>query len=122
MSKVIGECEGTEAVRSIGEEERGEGSKVTRDPRMPEVVKGGRHWAARGESGPKGVAEEGRDETGIAIIVPFWRNGASRRSQLKDLDFSIELETARELWRTMKSWMSKGVTGIMGGFVRVRSP
>ena len=64
------------------------------------------------------MAEEGRDGTGIAIIVPFWRNGSSRRSQLKDINFSIELEAARELWRIMKSWMSKGVTGIMGGSVR----
>ena len=55
-------------------------------------------------------------------MVPFWRNGASQRSQLKDINFSIELETVRELWRTMKSWMSMGVTGIMGGSVRARSP
>jgi hypothetical protein len=78
VSKGIGECERTEAVRSIGGEKGGEGPKVTRGLRMTEVVIGGRHWAARGESGPKGVAEEGRDGTGIAIIVPFWRNGASR--------------------------------------------
>ena len=89
---------------------------------MTEVVIRGRDWAARGESGPIGVAEEGSDGTGIALIVPFLRNGASGRSQLKDINLSIELEAARELWRTMKSWMSKGVTGIMGGSVRARSP
>ena len=89
---------------------------------MTEVVIGGRDWAARGESGPIGVAEEGRDGTGIAIIVPFWRNGASRKSKQKDINLSGELEAARELWRTMRSWMSKGVTGIMGGSERARSP
>ena len=85
---------------------------------MTEVVIGGRHWAAREESGSKGVAEEGRDGTGIAIIVPFWRNGASQRSQLKDIILSIKLEAARQLWRTMKSWMSKGVTGRDNGRLR----
>ena len=90
----IGEGERTEAVRSMGGEEGGEGPKVTRGLRMTEVVIGGKDWAARGESGPIGVAEEGRDGTGIALIVPFWRNGASRRSQQKDIHLSGELETA----------------------------
>jgi hypothetical protein len=123
VSKGIEECERTEAVRSIGGEEGGKGPKVTRGLQVTEVVIRGRDCATRGESGPIGVAEEGRDgTTGIALIVPFWRNGASRRSQLKDINLSIELEAARELWRTMKSWMSKEVTGIMGGSVRARSP
>ena len=70
---------------------------------MMEVVIRGRDWAARGELGPIGVAEEGRDGTGIALIVPFWKNGASRRSQQKDINLAGELEAARELWRTMRS-------------------
>ena len=45
---------------------------------MMEVVIRGRDWAARGELGPIGVAEEGRDGTGIALIMPFWRNGATK--------------------------------------------
>ena len=101
VPKGIGECERVGAVRSMGGEEGGEGPKVTRGLRVTEVVIGRRDGAAREESGPIGVAEEGRGETGIALIVPFWRNGVSRRSQLKDLNSSIELETARELWRTM---------------------
>ena len=60
----------------------GEGPKVTRGLRMTEVViVKRRDGAARKESGPRGVAEEGCDRTGIALIVTFWRNGASRRSQ-----------------------------------------
>ena len=75
---------------------------------------------SEGESGPIGVAEEGCDGTGIALIVPFWRNGASRKSQRKDINLSGELEAARELWRTMRSWMPKGITRIMGGAVAVK--
>ena len=81
---------------------------------MTEVDIGRREGAAREESGPIGVSEEGRDWTCIALIVLFWR------SQQKDINLSGE--AARELWRTMKSWMSMGVTGIMGGSERARSP
>ena len=82
---------------------------------MTEVVIGRRDGAVREESGPIGVAEEGRDGTCIALIVLFWR------SQQKDINLSGE--AARELWRTMKSWMSMGVTGIIvGGSERARSP
>ena len=65
-------------------EEGGEGPKVTRGLRVTEVVIGGRDGTAREKPGPRGVAEEGCDGPGNALIVPFWRNGASRRSQLKD--------------------------------------
>ena len=81
-TKGIEECEWAKADRSMGREEEGEGPKVTRGLRMTEVViVKRRDGAAREESGPRGVAEEGRDGTGIALIVTFWRNGASRRSQ-----------------------------------------
>ena len=80
----------------MGREEEGEGPKITRGLRMTEVVMGRRDWAAREESGLRGVVAKGRDGTGIALIVPFSRNGASRRSQQKDISFSGEA-AAREL-------------------------
>ncbi len=84
--KGIGECERrAEAVRSMGEEEGGEGPKVTRGLRVTEVVIGRRDGTAREEPGPRGVAEEGVMD---ALIVPFWKNGASRRSQQQDINFS----------------------------------
>ena len=69
MSKGIGECEiRAEAVRSMGREEGGEGPKVTRGLRVTEVVIGRRDGTAREEPGPRGVAEEGCDGTGNALI------------------------------------------------------
>ena len=60
MSKGIGEFERrAEAVRSIGGEEGGEGPKVTRGLRVPEVVKG-RRDGGRGEA--ERAAAVGREE------------------------------------------------------------
>ena len=95
-TKGIEECEWAKAVRSMGREEEGEGPKVTRGLRMTEVVMGRRDWATREESRLRGVVAKRRDGTGIALIVPFSRNGASRRSQQKDISFSGEA-AAREL-------------------------
>ena len=75
VSKGIGACE---AVRSVGGKEGGEKPKVTRGLRMTEVVIERRDGAARKESGSRGVAKKERDGTGIALIVPFRKNGASR--------------------------------------------
>ena len=74
VSKGIGACERTEAVRSVG----GKEPKVNRGLRMTEVVIERRDGAARKESESRGVAKKERDGTGIALIVPFWKNGASR--------------------------------------------
>jgi hypothetical protein len=74
VSKGIGECERrAEAVRSMGEEDGGEGPKVTRGLRAMEVVIGRRDGTARKEPGSRGVAEEGCDGTGNALIVPLGR-------------------------------------------------
>ncbi len=60
VSKGIGECERrAEAVRSIGGEEGGEGPKVTRGLRVPEVVKG-RRDGGQGEA--ERAAAVGREE------------------------------------------------------------
>jgi len=102
VSKGMGECEGTEAVRSMGEEEGGEGPKVTRGLRTTEEVVGGMDWPAREELGIGRVAEEGSDAgQDMDLIVPFSRNGASRRSQQKVTNLAGEAGT--ELWRTMRS-------------------
>jgi hypothetical protein len=72
VSKGIGECEKrAEAVRSMGGEEGGEGPKVIRGLGVTEVVIGRRDWTAREEPGPRGVAEEGCEGTGNALIVPL---------------------------------------------------
>ena len=68
-------------------EEGGEGPKVTRGLQVTEVVIGRRDGSAREEPGPRGLAEEECDGMGNALIVPFWRNGASRRSQQKGHQF-----------------------------------
>ena len=78
VSRGIGACERTEAVRSVSGKEGGEKPKVTRGLRMTEVVIRRRDGAARKESESRGVAKEERDGTGIALIVPLWKNGASR--------------------------------------------
>ena len=59
MSKEIGECERTEAVRSMSGKEGWEGPKVTRGLRVTEVVIG-RRDGGRGEA--KRAAAVGREE------------------------------------------------------------
>ena len=83
---------------------------------MTEVVIGRTDWEVRGESGPIGVAEEGRDGTGIALIVPFWRNGVSRR---RHQSFRRGCKRVAEDDEILDV---PGVTGILGSSERARSP
>ena len=102
VSKGIGECEWAEAVRSMGGGGGGEGPKVTRGLRTTEELVGGRDRPAREELGIGRVAEEGSDAgQDMDLIVPFSRNGASRRSQQKVTNLAGE--AGMELWTTMRS-------------------